>query len=140
MTGEQRSDALSTRRGGLGSEASSPLEIFLAPNKPKVGLGVHVALDMQLTAQRLWPTEEYTRLGWRVDFLDAPEYHVPIRRRIGGCAEAGDSIMVRAGVVDHDVCGIVIFDFGGQVLRGLTRGSGISKEGIEVDEEEMDLV
>ena len=89
-------------------------EIFLAPDKLEAGLAVHVALDVQLAAQHLGSAEEHPRLGRGVDLADAPEHRVPIGPpEVRGRAEAGDGILIRICVVDHDIRSIVRHDLGG---------------------------
>ena len=95
-------------------------EVFLAPNELEAGLAVHVALDMQLAAQHFRSTEEHPRLGRRVDLANAPERCIPVRPpKVRGGAQAGDGVLVRIGVVDHDVRGIIRLDLGGQVLHDI---------------------
>ncbi len=69
---------------------------------------------MQLTTQYLRPTKEHARFGGGMDLADAAEDHIPIGpTEIGGGAETGDGVAVGVNVVDHDVGGVVGFDFGG---------------------------
>lgn len=83
-------------------------KILLPPNKMKPWLRVHITLDMQLAAERLRPTEEHTYFARAMDLADTTEHVVPVRAaEVGGCAEARDGIVVRVGVVDHDVRGVV---------------------------------
>ncbi len=55
------------------------LKVLFTPHKVESRLGVHIALDMQLTSQYLGPAEEDTRLSSTVDFSYTPENHVPVR-------------------------------------------------------------
>lgn len=93
---------------------ASFLEIFLAPHKGKPGLGIHVTFDMELAAQKFWPTEEHAGFGGGVDLPDAAEDHVPVwAAEVGGGAQTGDGILVRVDFVEHDVRGIVGLDICG---------------------------
>lgn len=88
---------------------------------------------MQLTAQHLGTTKEDSRFRRGVDLADGAEDHVPIwAAEVGGCAETGDGVVVRVDVVDHDVGGVVGFDFGGEVLW--CWHSEVSEEGVEMGE------
>lgn len=76
---------------------------------------------MQLTTQRLRTAEENARLSRRVDLADALEDAIPVRTAERGfSAETGDGVRGGVVIVDHDVGGVVGFDFGGEVLwRGV---------------------
>lgn len=72
---------------------------------------------MQLAPQHLRPTKEHARFRRGVNLADRAERHIPVRTaEVGWCAETGDGVTVRVDVVDHDVGGVVGFDFSGQVL------------------------
>jgi hypothetical protein len=83
---------------------------------------------MQLTTQRLRTAKENARLGRAVDLADALEDAIPVRTAEGGFSpQTGDGVRGGVVVVDHDVGGVVGFDFGGKVLwRGLV---GIGAQG-----------
>lgn len=94
------------------------LKILLSPYKVKARLRVHVTFDMELRAEDLGSTEEDARFSRGVDLADGAKDHVPIwAAEVGGGTETGDSVVVGVGFVDHDVGGVVGFDFGGEVLR-----------------------
>ena len=74
---------------------------------------------MQRGAEPLRPAEKHTRLRRRVDLADRLENHVPVgATEVCGRAQAGDGVLFGVGVVDHDVCCVVGFDAGGEVLGG----------------------
>ena len=95
----------------------SDLEILLSPNEREPWLAIHIALDVQLTAQAPRATEEDAGLGRSVDFADRLEDGIPVRAaEAGRRAQAGDGVDLGVGVVDHDVGCIIAFDFCGQIL------------------------
>lgn len=113
-TGAPRSRAGSSFHRHQSAHSS---EVLLAPYELEARLAVHVALDVQLAAEHFGSAEEHPRFGWRVDLADPPEHRVPVwPPKVRGGAQAGDGILVRIGVVDHDVGCIVRFDLGSQIL------------------------
>ena len=54
------------------------LEILLSPDEAEVWIRVHIALDVQVGTQPLWPTEEDTTLARPMDLTDATKHHVPV--------------------------------------------------------------
>lgn len=100
---------------------SHPSEILLTPRKPKIWARVHITLQTQLASERFRATEEHPCLCGSVDLADPFENGVPVwpsevRRR----TKARDRISLGAGVVDHDVLGVVRLDFGGQILPSMS--------------------
>jgi hypothetical protein len=82
-----------------------PLKILLPPNKPispPPPLRIHITLNMQLTAQPLWPTEENTTLAGAMNLPNRSEDHIPIRpAKVRRCFESCDGVGVAA--VEDDV-------------------------------------
>lgn len=95
------------------------LEVLLPPHKSissSATFCVHVALDMQLTAQAFRSAEEHSTLSRRVYLADCSEDHIPVwTAKVGGCVEAGDGVGVAA--VEDDVGGVGGGDFGCQILE-----------------------
>ena len=55
-----------------------------------------------------------------MDFAHRFEHRVPVgSTEVGGRAQASDGVLHGVGVVDHDVCGVVGFDVGGEILKGV---------------------
>ena len=97
---------------------SRVLKVLLAPYKLETRIRVYVALDMQLTAQNLWPAEEDTRLCRCVQLSDRLEHSIPIgASEAGGCSETRDGVDIGVRVVNHDVRGVIYFDLGSEILR-----------------------
>jgi carbon monoxide dehydrogenase subunit G len=95
----------------------SNLKILLPPHEIKTRLRIHITFDVQLASQHLGSAEEDARFSGAVELADRPEHHVPVRTaEVGGCAETGNGVSVRVDVVDHDVGGVIGFDFRGKVL------------------------
>lgn len=93
------------------------LEILLAPNEAEARLRVHIALDVQLAAQNLGPTEEDTHFARPVDLAYAPEHHVPVgTAEVRWRPQTRDGIAICLRVVDHDVRCVVWFYFCGEML------------------------
>ena len=94
------------------------LKILLSPHEIEPGLGVHIALDMQLTSQSLGATEEYTRFSWGVNLSDRGKHSVPVRAaKVRWGSKTGDSVLFCVCVVDHDVGCVVRLDFSGEILK-----------------------
>lgn len=97
------------------------LEIFLAPHETESWLTPFVALDVKCASQTLGTTEEHTSLGGRVDLADGFEDHVPVRTtEVCWCAQSSDGILLRVGVVDHDICCVVGLDLSSEVLLSIS--------------------
>lgn len=95
------------------------LEVLLAPDEMEILVCIHVAFDVQLTAQTLGSAEEDTSFGRAVDLANGLENHVPVgAAEISGRAQTGDGVLLGVGVVDHDVRCVVDLDLGGEVLIG----------------------
>ena len=99
--------------------APGVLKVLLTPDEAEPRLRVHVALEVQLTAEDLGPAEEDARLAGPVDLADAPEHHVPVgAAEVGRGAQARDGVAGGVGFVDHDVRRVVGFYIGCEVLYG----------------------
>ena len=93
-------------------------KIFFPPHKMKPTLGIHITLDMQNTRQRFWAAVKHTRFGGVMDLANGSEDHVPVRSaEVGWGAQACDGVLFGVGVVDHDVCCVVGFNLGGEILQ-----------------------
>lgn len=65
---------------------------------------------MKCTTQSLGSTEEHTSLSWRVQLPDTTEDHVPVgTAEVGRGTQTSNRILVRVGIVNHDVGGIIGF-------------------------------
>lgn len=93
------------------------LEVLFSPNKTEPRLTPLITFDVECGTQTLRSAEEYTRLCRRVDFADGLENHVPVgAAEVCGCTKTCDSILLGVGVIDHDICCIIGFDFSSEVL------------------------
>lgn len=93
------------------------LEVLLTPDEIESRFGIHVALDMQLTPQTFWAAEKHPCLCWGVNLPDRSEYHIPVwSTKVCRRAESSNRILLRVGIIDHDVGRVISFDLGSQVL------------------------
>jgi len=79
-------------------------------------LSIHITFNMQLTSQRLRPTEEHTRLSWAVNLPNRLEDIIPIRSpEIRRCSQPRNGVPIRVGIINHDIRRVVRLDLRRQV-------------------------
>lgn len=85
---------------------------------------------MQLAPQHLGPAEEHPCLGRRVDLADRLEHRIPVGPpKVGRRPEPCDGVLIRLGVIDHDVGSVVGLDFRREILRYIRLVLRLSKPG-----------
>lgn len=97
---------------------ASDLEILLPPHKIHPRIAILIALNMQRRPQRFRSAKEDTRFSRTMNPAHRFENLIPVgTTEVCGGAETRDGVLFGVGIVDHYVCCVVGFDFGGEVLQ-----------------------
>ena len=93
------------------------LEVLFPPNEAEPRLTPFITFDVERRTQSLRSAKEHSRFRRRVNFADGFENHVPVgAAEVCGCTETCDGVLLGIGVINHDVCCIIGFNLGSEVL------------------------